>query len=186
MCKRVVMSSLFGLLIAGPVLATNVVITAFQGNGEVTWETDTTNLNYCVQWAPALSAPVDWSCGWDALTYIKGGTNLQFSAAVPMFYRILAGASDALGLEGAWYVEDDLGHEGPMVLTREGIALSGTFDSDGHVVGYAANGSNVVWSVNFAGGGGGLRFDGVVSSNVIEGTVLAYWDMSTTGFTATK
>jgi len=70
-------------------LATNIVITAFSGNGEITWTNDVTNVTYRVQWASSLQGQDVWQNDWRSLNTIPSGTNTSFLSSVPMFYQVV-------------------------------------------------------------------------------------------------
>lgn len=62
-----------------------ITITSFHGNGQLTW--DGSNLTaYAVQWAPSATGP--WTSTWEHLSWIAGSGS-TYTAAVPMFYRVI-------------------------------------------------------------------------------------------------
>ena len=79
-------------------LAQQLLITSFQGNGQLTWTNPPGTNGFTVQWAPTLVGP--WSSGWQALDSLVV-TGAQTTAAVPMFYRVAEGFSFA-SQRGVW------------------------------------------------------------------------------------
>ena len=75
------------MVIAGTVLAQSPDITAFHGNGELTWTNSDTNLFYRIEWASSLTAPVAWRSGYFPLADIRS-SSLTVTSSVPMFYRV--------------------------------------------------------------------------------------------------
>ena len=117
----------------------NVVITSFPGNGQVTWQ-GSNYTGYAVEWASSLSGP--WTSTWEQLAWIPGdGTS--FTAAVPMFYRV-TGYQDP-----------------PSTLLLHGDGQDGStniIDENGHAV--TVYGDTRI-STNFSiFGGASLLFDG--------------------------
>jgi len=78
---------LLGGLVVAAMGQTNIEITSFQGNGVVTWTSDATNVSHRIEWASTLDGP--WSDSWNGLNAISADTNLEMSASVPMFYRVV-------------------------------------------------------------------------------------------------
>ncbi len=79
---------LFGcMLTAGCVLAQTPDITAFHGNGNLTWTNTNSTLFYQVQWAASLGSADVWNSSYTTLTDIQS-TNATVTIPVPMFYRV--------------------------------------------------------------------------------------------------
>ena len=81
-----------GLLLWGAVLwlgagAAAQEITAFSGNGTLSWTNGLTNGSYEVQWSPSLAAGGTWTNDWNQLRGLQG-TQSVFTVSVPMFYRV--------------------------------------------------------------------------------------------------
>ena len=76
-----------GLVITGMALAQSPDITAFSGNGQLTWINNNTNLFYRVEWSSSLTAPDPWHSNYYTLTDIRS-SNPSVTSAVPMFYRV--------------------------------------------------------------------------------------------------
>jgi len=66
----------------------NVVITAFEGNGELTFTQIDDATEYAVEWASSLDGP--WTNTWTHLTGIPTNPAPTITVAVPMFYRVVA------------------------------------------------------------------------------------------------
>ena len=73
-----------GLLVGSGAGAQN--ITAFSGNGTLSWTNGLTNGTYEVLWASSLTGTV-WTNNWSQLQGIQG-TQSVFTVSVPMFYRV--------------------------------------------------------------------------------------------------
>lgn len=71
---------------ASSIGSTNIVITAFQGNGEIEWSHMEGCTNYWVEWAPSADGP--WANSWAGLQSIQP-TGAVCCARVPMFYRVI-------------------------------------------------------------------------------------------------
>ncbi len=62
-------------------------ITAFSGNGFLSWTNGLTNGAYEVQWSPSLTVGGAWTNDWSQQRDIQG-TQSVFTVPVPMFYRV--------------------------------------------------------------------------------------------------
>ncbi len=62
-------------------------ITAFQGNGTLSWTNGLANGTYEVQWSSSLTGGGTWTNDWSQLRSIQG-TQSVFTVPVPMFYRV--------------------------------------------------------------------------------------------------
>ena len=69
----------------------NLVISAFSGNGELSWSNFPGAIQYRVEWAPTLNG--SWTNSWDALVGIPA-TGSTYTVQVPMFYRLVASLPD--------------------------------------------------------------------------------------------
>ena len=77
-----------GIIASLPALAeTNVVITSFGGNGQLTWTNSPGTNAFRIEWAGNLTGSNVWNRNWWGLQYIQttGTANI---ATVPMFYRV--------------------------------------------------------------------------------------------------
>ena len=75
-----------------PPTETNVVITSFHGNGQLTWINSDTNLFYRIEWAPSLGDTSLWNASYSALLDLQS-PNATVTAPVPMFYRVVGSSS---------------------------------------------------------------------------------------------
>jgi len=66
---------------------TNLVISSFSRNGELSWSNCTGAIQYRVEWAPTLNGM--WTNSWASLNAIAA-TNSTYTVQVPMFYRLVA------------------------------------------------------------------------------------------------
>ena len=78
-----------GLLLSGGLAAQE--ITAFSGNGTLSWANGLTNGVYEVQWSSSLAPGAAWTNDWSQLRDIQG-TQSVFTVPVPMFYRVKGNA----------------------------------------------------------------------------------------------
>ena len=69
----------------------NLVISAFSGNGDLSWSNFPGAIQYRVEWAPTLNG--SWTNSWDALVGIPA-TGSTYTVQVPMFYRLVATLPD--------------------------------------------------------------------------------------------
>jgi hypothetical protein len=81
-----------GLLLCGAGLwlgggAAAQEITAFPGNGTLSWTNGLTNGSYEVEWSPSLTDGGVWTNDWSQLRGLQG-TQSVFTVPVPMFYRV--------------------------------------------------------------------------------------------------
>ena len=118
----------------------NIVITSFSSNGELTWESDLTNATFMVEWAPTLTPDPAWRGDWLGLQHIYrplSGTN---TAAVPMFYRVVASTNPVLRhISVEDYSRLEVGRTWTYVL--DGSSTQGTFS----VVGVTERQGNQVY-----------------------------------------
>lgn len=75
-------------LLASSALAQAPVITSVAGNGAVAWTNaaDTAAV-YRIEWASSASGP--WRRSFQGIDLVEGRSDSSFSAAVPMFYRVV-------------------------------------------------------------------------------------------------
>ena len=74
-----------GLVLTGGVAAQD--ITAFPGDGTLSWTNGLANGAYEVQWSSSLTDGGTWTNDWSQLRGIQG-TQSVFTIPVPMFYRV--------------------------------------------------------------------------------------------------
>ena len=67
-------------------LANDFSITAFSGNGSISWADTNTNGHYSIEWASTVGGP--WRSDWFDLTQIPA-TGGGITAQIPMFFRVL-------------------------------------------------------------------------------------------------
>ncbi len=93
MKKSMIVGAFLGLIVIG-VAEADLVITSFQGNGQVTWTNGVnTSAVYHVEWAASLSGP--WYRSFQNLNLIEAQSNTAFTASVPMFYRVVMATNPA-------------------------------------------------------------------------------------------
>ena len=66
--------------------SSNLVITSFQGNGQLTYTPHPFGTNHWVEWAPSASGR--WTNSWNALLDLAP-TGRTHTVSVPMFYRVV-------------------------------------------------------------------------------------------------
>ncbi len=66
----------------------NLVITAFESTGELTFEQLDNALEYTVEWAPYPGGP--WTNSWQSLVHIPTNDEQSITVFVPMCYRVVA------------------------------------------------------------------------------------------------
>ena len=86
---QVIVLGIVGLLLNGGAAAQE--ITAWSGNGALSWTNGLVNGAYEVQWSPSLTAGAVWTNDWSQLRGIQG-TQSVFTVPVPMFYRVKGSA----------------------------------------------------------------------------------------------
>ena len=128
----VIVLALAGIVAMPRAYGTNTVITSFSGNGTLTWTAGLTNAAYTVQWAPSLSAPT-WTDSWGQLVGVLP-TGTTCTAAVPMFYRIVA-QQPRLYHFADWYYSCD-----PNVFRRQVFAVTNFTDSSSRMITNAISG----------------------------------------------
>lgn len=74
---------------------TNMVITSFEGNGQLTFTQMEDATEYTVEWASSLDG--QWTNTWEHLTHIPTNQTPNITVAVPMFYRVVAAVQPAIG-----------------------------------------------------------------------------------------
>ena len=84
----VVWASALAVGIGTNAFAQDLVITSFQGNGQLAWTNAVeTNALYRLEWAPSAAGP--WHQTFQGLRTIDGHSDTSFTVAVPMFYRVV-------------------------------------------------------------------------------------------------
>jgi hypothetical protein len=86
---RAFILSAMALPLTGAVTAQD--ITAWSGNGALSWTNGLVNGVYEVQWSPSLSPGATWTNDWSQLCNLQG-TQTVFNVSVPMFYRVKGSA----------------------------------------------------------------------------------------------
>lgn len=92
----------------------NLVITAFESTGQLTFEQINNAMEYTVEWAPSAGGP--WTNTWQSLVHIPTSTEHRITVSVPMCYRVVATVSTgtlhvtispvgAVGAGAAWSVD---------------------------------------------------------------------------------
>ena len=76
-----------GLLALVARAETNLLITSFSANGELSWSNHSGAIQYRVEWSPTVNGA--WTNSWDSLNAIAA-TGATYAVQVPMFYRLVA------------------------------------------------------------------------------------------------
>lgn len=119
-----------GLLVA-TAIAAELVITAFNSNGELTWTNSfTNNATYRVEWAGSSAGP--WQ-KFDALTNLTllSATSNAVTVKVPMVYRVLwldAPAHAGTYNFSEFYMDGSLVVTGRLSLSAQTHPLTGTWE----------------------------------------------------------
>ncbi len=127
--KKKVMLVLIGAFV-GLVLADDLVITALNRNGELTWTNSVNNATYRVEWASSAEGP--WN-KFDALTNLTllSATSNVVTVKVPMFYRVVwldAAAQGGTYNYSGYDAQGSLVVTGRLVLSAETNPLTGLWD----------------------------------------------------------
>ena len=87
MTKKTLAGFLMIWVAGGLSMAQTPVITAFHGNGDLTWTNSVSNATYRVEWASSLTGT--WFRSWQELSHVETHSNTTISVSVPMFYRVI-------------------------------------------------------------------------------------------------
>jgi len=149
--RSAIASALVGVCGAMQAHSQDIVITALDSNGRLSWSNSASAGYQSIQWAPSLTGD------WERLTYASCAGS-AYTAAVPMFYRVLWSPGWRVGdLEGTW---TNTGSIMSMNFTN-----TWTFDANGYLVGFVWTNGPPLLSF-----GGQLK---VLSSGGVTGTVYA-------------
>lgn len=106
-----------GWLWTGMAGGQEAVITSIQTDGQIRW-TNAVNTNslYRVEWAASLAGP--WYRTFDNVGAVDGGGRGSFSAAVPMFYRVVMTTNPPppgmVWIDAGWFEQGQTGIETPV------------------------------------------------------------------------
>jgi len=85
--------TVLAVLVASSIAETNMVITSFGGNGEISVSNLWTNATCRVEWRSSLTTG-EWMRSWQTLDREDTGTNTTRTFRVPVFYRVVMTKSD--------------------------------------------------------------------------------------------
>ena len=150
-----------GFLVHGVRAETNLVITSFQGNGELSWSAPTNLESVTVEWSPTASGP--WSSSWNQLVALPN-TNAVRTVSVPMFYRVVG----------------KLPQTATLLIHADGSAGSQSFvDESGHALAVFGNAQVATNVARF--GNGSALFDG--NGDYLVSSLSQDWAFGTNDFT---
>ncbi len=107
---------------------TNLVISSFSGNGQLSWSNYPGAIQYRVEWAPTVNGT--WTNSWESLNGIAA-TGSAYTVQVPMFYRLVATVPDYArlllhcdGTNGAVSFPDEAGGHPVVAFGDAQVSLS--------------------------------------------------------------